>query len=290
MIRSMTGYGKYQQLLDQCKLSIEVKSLNSKQLDLAIRIPTELKHLEIDLRNRIADSIQRGKVDITIAFEDQKNGKTVRIDMQTAQAAYDQIEELSKRLGIEMPDNVVDIISKSPGFFAAAEPEPDPAMRQIVLEAVDKAIREFDAFRIKEGKVLMNDIIQRIEKILQLLDETASHEQSRHDTIKARLIKSINEFIEHQKFDPNRFEQELIYYLEKLDISEEKLRLRQHCNYFNETINDDNAGKKLGFITQEIGREINTLGSKANDAQIQRIVVQMKDELEKIKEQLFNIL
>lgn len=290
MIRSMTGYGKYQQLLDHCKLGVEVKSLNSKQLDLAIRIPTELKHLEIDLRNRIADSIQRGKVDITIAFEDQKNGKTVRIDMQTAQAAYDQIEELSKRLGIEMPDNVVDIISKSPGFFAAAEPEPDPAMRQIVLEAVDKAIREFDAFRIKEGKVLMNDIIQRIEKILQLLDETASHEQSRHDTIKARLIKSINEFIEHQKFDPNRFEQELIYYLEKLDISEEKLRLRQHCNYFNETINDDNAGKKLGFITQEIGREINTLGSKANDAQIQRIVVQMKDELEKIKEQLFNIL
>lgn len=290
MIRSMTGYGKYQQLLDQCKLSVEVKSLNSKQLDLAIRIPTELKHLEIDLRNRIADSIQRGKVDITIAFEDQKNGKTVRIDMQAAQAAYDQIEELSKRLGIEMPDNVVDIISKSPGFFAAAEPEPDPAMRQIVLEAVDKAIREFDAFRIKEGKVLMNDIIHRIEKILQLLDETASLEQSRHDTIKTRLIKSINEFIEHQKFDPNRFEQELIYYLEKLDISEEKLRLRQHCNYFNETINDDNAGKKLGFITQEIGREINTLGSKANDAQIQRIVVQMKDELEKIKEQLFNIL
>lgn len=290
MIRSMTGYGKYQQVLEHCKLTVEVKSLNSKQLDLAVRLPAELKHLEIDLRNRIADTIQRGKVDINIAYEDQKNGKAVRIDMLAAQAAYDQIEELSKRLGITMPENIVDILSKSPGFFAAAEPDPDPEAGLLVFEAVDKAIREFDAFRIKEGSVLMNDMTHRIEKILQLLDETASHEINRHETIKARLIKNINEFIEHQKFDPNRFEQELIYYLEKLDISEEKLRLRQHCNYFTETINDDNAGKKLGFITQEIGREINTLGSKANDAQIQRIVVQMKDELEKIKEQLFNIL
>ncbi|PKP53323.1 MAG: YicC family protein [Bacteroidetes bacterium HGW-Bacteroidetes-1] len=290
MIRSMTGYGKMQKIADGKKLTIEIKALNSKQLDLAMRLPADLKKMEFDLRNKLADTIQRGKVDFNVSIEDIDQKKAGRIDKQAAAAAYAQLQELAWDLQFKMPEDAASVLTRFPGFFATADTVFPDDFYEVLVSVSQEALKEFDAFRIQEGQVLLRDMLPRVGLILQLLDEVEPFENQRIDTLKNRLYKNAIEIADPAKFDPNRFEQELIYYIEKLDISEEKVRLKLHCEYFSESINDDYAGKKLGFITQEIGREINTLGSKANDAGMQRIVVQMKDELEKIKEQLFNVL
>ncbi len=292
MIRSMTGYGKVQQQHGQMKIIAEIKSLNSKQLDLVLRLPADFKMIEFELRNLIAESVKRGKVDFVVSVEGNGLLKSGRIDQQAATLAFQQIKETADSLSLPLPEDVFSILIKYPGVIANGEtdiPVPEE-LAEATIEACRQALASFDTFRAQEGAVLKSDIENRIYLILQLLDKVEPFENQRTEQLKQRLGKNIAEVSENLKFDPNRFEQELIYYLEKLDISEEKVRLRQHCRYFLEAVNEDFAGKKLGFIAQEIGREINTLGSKANDANIQRLVVQMKDELEKIKEQLFNIL
>lgn len=292
MIRSMTGYGKVQQQFGASKIIIEIKSLNSKQLDLNLRIPSDLKQLEIELRNRISETVKRGKVDLTVNVEGNGLLKAGRIDNEAAALAFTQLSDMAYALRIDMPDDVVSLLLKFPGVVVNGESETllPEEFAHAITETSSKALNAFDAFRLQEGVALKTDIVSHIALIISLLDEVSPFEEQRTELLKNRLTKNVSEVSENLKFDPNRFEQELIYYFEKLDISEEKVRLRQHCNYFMEAIDEDFAGKKLGFIVQEIGREINTLGSKANDANIQKLVVQMKDELEKIKEQLFNIL
>lgn len=292
MIRSMTGYGKAQQQVGATKITVEVKSLNSKQLDLNLRLPADLKQLELELRNKISDLVRRGKVDFMVGIEDAEAKKVGRIDPLAAASALDQLKTLAYDLRIALPDDLASLLLKFPGVITNSDGESlvSEALTLALPLLASEAFQNFDAFRAQEGQALRNDIVGHIQNIVQLLSEVTPFEVQRTELLKNRLMKNVAEVSENLKFDPNRFEQELIYYLEKLDVSEEKVRLQQHCNYFMEAVDEDFAGKKLGFIVQEMGREINTLGSKANDASIQRIVVQMKDALEKIKEQLFNVL
>ena len=292
MIRSMTGYGKAQQQVGATKITVEVKSLNSKQLDLNLRLPADLKQLELELRNKISDLVRRGKVDFMVGIEDAEAKKVGRIDPLAAASALDQLKTLAYDLRIALPDDLASLLIKFPGVITNIDGESlvSEALTLALPLLASEAFQNFDAFRAQEGQALRNDIVGHIQNIVQLLSEVTPFEVQRTELLKNRLMKNVAEVSENLKFDPNRFEQELIYYLEKLDVSEEKVRLQQHCNYFMEAVDEDFAGKKLGFIVQEMGREINTLGSKANDASIQRIVVQMKDALEKIKEQLFNVL
>ncbi len=292
MIRSMTGYGKAQQQVGATKITVEVKSLNSKQLDLNLRLPADLKQLELELRNKISDLVRRGKVDFMVGIEDAEAKKVGRIDPLAAASALDQLKTLAYDLRIALPDDLASLLIKFPGVITNSDGESlvSEALTLALPLLASEAFQNFDAFRAQEGQALRNDVVGHIQNIVQLLSEVTPFEVQRTELLKNRLMKNVAEVSENLKFDPNRFEQELIYYLEKLDVSEEKVRLQQHCNYFMEAVDEDFAGKKLGFIVQEMGREINTLGSKANDASIQRIVVQMKDALEKIKEQLFNVL
>ncbi|NOU45807.1 MAG: YicC family protein [Bacteroidales bacterium] len=290
MIKSMTGFGKSEFQTDNKKITIEIKALNSKQLDLSMRLSGDLKPYEYELRNKISAKVQRGKVDVAIMIENLLDKTSAQIDYDVVKAYHAQLEAMTYKLGIKMPDDIMGLVTRFPGIFATAEEVLSDDLIAMLNEATGKALIGFDTFRMQEGQVLKNEILSRIDLIMKLLLQVEPFELQRKEQIKTRLTKSLNELMDSGKFDENRFEQELIYYLEKLDITEEKVRLQQHCEYFIETIDEDNSGKKLGFISQEIGREINTLGSKANDVAIQRIVVQMKDELEKIKEQLFNIL
>lgn len=290
MIRSMTGYGKSQQLIARKKISVEIKALNSRQLDLSFRLPAELKQFEYELRNALVEKLHRGKIEFSISCEAGDAQPEIMIDSAMAEAAFEQLKALSKQLAIPVPDNSMELLMRFPGFFATTDVEFPEDFLENLIELSFEAFEAFDAFRQQEGSVLQEDMENRIHLILELLRKVAKFEENRTATLKQRLMRNLQDMGENTRFDENRFEQELIYYFEKLDITEEKTRLQQHCNYFLETVEELNAGKKLNFISQEIGREINTLGSKANDASIQHLVVQMKDELEKIKEQLFNVL
>lgn len=285
----MTGFGRAETYWGKRKVALDIKSLNSKQLDLVIRLPNEFRTIEFELRNMVAERLQRGKIDLTVNIESNvATGQMIQVE--AAREAWRQLEQLSFELGRPLPNDVFSLLIRFPGFFASSEPEAVDAFVVPLRQALSQAIDALDDFRMREGQVLKVELLGHLEQILSLLDQTEPYENQRIEQVKQRLSKNLAEFITQQKFDQNRFEQELIYYLEKLDITEEKVRLRQHCAYFAETINEDFAGKKLSFIAQEMGREINTMGSKANDAAIQRLVVQMKDGLEKIKEQLFNVL
>ena len=260
----------------------------SKQLDLQVKLPNELRFAELDFRNRIGTKLQRGKVDVVITITDTDLSQTYHIDQDIVKAYKDQIEAISIALNVAPADDMASILFRMPGIFNVPVENYDEAFVAKVAETLDQALDIVDGFRIQEGNTL--DLLHRVELILDLLGQVEPYEKSRHEVIKQRITKNLSELTTAGQYDENRFEQELIYYLEKLDITEEKVRLRQHCNYFNESCDDDQAGKKLGFIAQEMGREINTLGSKANEVNIQKIVVKMKDELEKIKEQVCNIL
>ena len=213
-----------------------------------------------------------------------------QIDADAVASYLRQINGISEELGIAPSTDMAALLFRMPGIFNAPEQSYDEVFVAKINETIDSVLDMVDRFRIQEGQTLKKDLLHRVELILGLLDQVEPFEKSRHDTIKQRLVKNLSELTTEGQYDENRFEAELIYYLEKLDITEEKVRLRQHCNYFNESCDEDQAGKKLGFISQEMGREINTLGSKANEVNIQKIVVKMKDELEKIKEQVLNIL
>ena len=289
MIHSMTGYGKAEQLYNANNICVEIKTLNSKQLDLSLKLPQELKASEFDYRNEISARLQRGKVDATITITNTDVAQNTHIEKEVVASYFEQINSISKEYNIPEAKDVASIVFRMPGIFVAPTQDYDDEFLAKIMETLVQALEMTDDFRAKEGIVLKKDLVKRVELILGYLAEVEPFEKNRHEIIKGKLQKNLQELTSGE-YDENRFEQELIFYLEKLDITEEKVRLRKHCDYFMETIDEEGAGKKLGFIAQEMGREINTLGSKANDADIQRLVVKMKDELEKIKEQLFNIL
>lgn len=290
MIHSMTGYGIAENICNGKKIVVEIKTLNSKQLDLAVKLPAELRMAELDFRNKIGAKLLRGKIDVTVSVTDTNLDQLAHIDGEVVASYYRQIQEISKCLDLDPCPNITEILFRMPGIFNSQEQKYDEDFVATVARTIDQALEVVDGFRVKEGLTLKKDLLHRVELILDLLGQVEPYEKSRHETIKQRLTRNLAELTTDGQYDENRFEAELIYYLEKLDITEEKVRLRQHCSYFNESCDEDQAGKKLGFIAQEMGREINTLGSKANEVNIQKIVVKMKDELEKIKEQVCNIL
>ena len=285
----MTGYGKAEQIFKSNNICVEIKTLNSKQLDLNMKLPQELKANEFDYRNEIATRLQRGKIDVMLTITNTDVAQNTHIEKEIIASYLEQIKGISKEYNIPESKDIAAILFRMPGIFALPQQEYDDEFLAKIMETMVKAIEITDDFRAKEGAILKKDLLHRVELILGYLGEVEPFEKNRHEIIKGKLLKNLQELTSGE-YDENRFEQELIFYLEKLDITEEKVRLRKHCDYFKESIDEEGAGKKLGFIAQEMGREINTLGSKANDADIQRLVVKMKDELEKIKEQLFNIL
>ena len=291
MLKSMTGYGKSVCELENKKVTIEIKSLNSKQLDVSVRMPGHYKEKEIILRNEISKQLARGKVDASVFVESINTTNTPIINQDVVKEYYEQLLNISSDLNLSDENDILPVIMGLPDTLKVEKQTLDQEEWNTVFEEIKNAIIECDEFRIQEGDALEKDIIKRIYNINNLLSEVDVFEQQRIDRIKKRIYNNLSEFVETEKIDNNRFEQEVIYYLEKIDITEEKVRLKNHCNYFLETANSEEPiGKKLGFITQEIGREINTLGSKANNADIQKLVIQMKDELEKIKEQVLNVL
>ena len=290
MIRSMTGYGIAESLYNTKKITVEIRTLNSKQLDLAVKLPNELRFAELDFRNRIGAKLFRGKIDAVITITDTSTEAVNKIDPDVVASYLRQINSISEELGIAPAADMASLIFRMPGIFNTPEQKYDEEFVAKITETLETAVETVDRFRIQEGQTLKRDLLHRVDLILGLLEQVEPFEKARHETIKQRLVKNLSELTTEGQYDENRFEAELIYYLEKLDITEEKVRLRQHCNYFRESSDEDQAGKKLGFISQEMGREINTLGSKANEVNIQRLVVMMKDELEKIKEQVLNIL
>ncbi|MBE9467299.1 MAG: YicC family protein [Bacteroidetes bacterium] len=291
MLKSMTGYGKSVCELENKKVTIEIKSLNSKQLDVSVRMPSYYKEKEIFLRNEISKQLSRGKIDASIFVESINTTNTPVINQAVVKNYYEQLQNISNDLNLSDENDILSVVMGLPDTLKVEKQKLNQEEWNTVFEEIKHAIMECDEFRIQEGDALEKDIIKRIYNINNLLSEVDVFEHQRIDKIKKRISDNLHEFVETEKIDNNRFEQEVIYYLEKIDITEEKVRLKNHCNYFLETANsEDPIGKKLGFITQEIGREINTLGSKANNLDIQKLVIQMKDELEKIKEQVLNVL
>ncbi len=290
MIRSMTGFGKAEKTLTDKKIHIEVRSLNSKQLDLNLKIPPELRPIENQIRQQSSNIALRGKTEVLISIQGQVEKAIQKIDIGAAKAYHYQLQKLAETLNVPLPDDIYSLLIRMPGMLTTDENELSEQLHAIILETLAAALHDFDEYRIQEGNALKEDLLQHLEQITNSLSQIEPLEEIRKEAVIQRINKGLEEVSGREAIDPNRFEQEMIYYLERLDITEEKVRLAAHCSYFMETIGEEQAGRKLSFITQEMGREINTIGSKANDASIQRLVVKMKDELEKIKEQLFNIL
>lgn len=291
MIKSMTGYGKQVAKEENRIISVEIRTLNSKQLDINLRIPQSLKHKEIEIRKSIGSGLERGKIDIIIVVEQDSVESASVVDINMAKHYYNELKSLAESINQNDYKDYISLLIKMPDVIVQKGLEINEGELESVTQCLTDALIAVDKFRIEEGAVLEKDIRLRINNILSLLAEVDSYEKQRTTKIKHRIKEKINNFIQEPVIDNNRFEQEMIYYIEKLDITEEKVRLDNNCKYFLDNLdNVESSGKKLGFITQEIGREINTMGSKANDSDLQRVVVLMKDELEKIKEQLFNIL
>lgn len=291
MILSMTGFGKSVVSIEGKKITTEIKSLNSKQLDLLVKIPQIYREKELDLRNDVARSLERGKVELFVTTEISEENSTANINIPVLTAYKAQIEKMSSELAIPLPDDWYATLLRMPDALKNDNAsEVSESELKALVESVAKAIKALMEFRIQEGKRLESFFKEKISNIRRLLLEVEPFEKERVEKIKARIQDSISK-LGQVDYDRNRFEQEMIYYIEKLDINEEKLRLTNHLDYFLETLETGHGqGKKLGFISQEMGREINTLGSKSNHAEMQRIVVKMKDELEQIKEQVLNVM
>ena len=291
MIKSMTGYGLAVHDSGNTKYTVEIKSLNSKFLELSLRIPKSFSDKEFQLRTECNKQIERGKVSLSINVEQtDKQVKAAGIDTALLKHYFEQLKAVSADLN-EPATNLFQLALGLPEVVKYDDESVSEEEWKIVEQTFNKALAAFQQYRKDEGSVLEQDIKGRIDFILQNLDRVIAEDPKRIPVIRERLNTFLSEAVNREGIDQNRFEQELIYYIDKLDITEEKIRLKTHCDYFIETLkNDDANGKKLGFISQEIGREINTIGSKANDATIQKLVVGMKEELEKIKEQLLNVL
>ncbi len=291
MILSMTGFGRSELETGQKKICIEIRALNSKQMDIILKLPSILKDKESDIRNEISKALIRGKVDVYISYEGNEEERGVAINKSIFKDYYNQIQALSTELGIPTGDDIVNTILRLPDTLKMDKAIITDEEWALILEGVIKAVQEVRQFRIQEGKCLKDDLLKRLSAIESLSEAIIPFEKSRLEKISNRIKDNLEELVGWDKVDKNRFEQELLYFIEKFDINEEKVRLNNHCKYFRDIVeNEDLAGRKLGFIAQELGREINTIGSKANDSTIQQMVVQMKDELEKIKEQINNIL
>jgi len=285
MIQSMTGYGKTVLQISTKKITIELKSLNSKNLDLNVRIPSYYREKELDIRKNLASALERGKIDFSIYIENNGGEVSSKINENTVKEYMSQLRNIVAGNDIELLKMAV----RLPDALKSEREELDEDEWKQIEEGIEQAIVEINKYRSDEGLVLLNDFVFRISNIDDLLGQVIELDPQRIEQVKEKLKKGIEEL--EVKVDQNRFEQELIYYIEKLDITEERVRLKNHLDYFKSALkSDDSNGKKLGFITQEIGREINTIGSKANFANMQKLVVQMKDELEKIKEQGLNVL
>ena len=290
MVKSMTGFGKGEAALRNKKITVEIRSLNSKQLDLSLRLPAVYRQSEYEIRNLIARTIQRGKVDVFVTVESQAVETSARINREVFREYLRQMNDTLSFSGIDAGyDAILPVIMRPPDVVATEAEAISEEEHAALLAAVEAAAAHLDAFREQEGAILIADLLRRVELIEQYKTEVVPFEKARTETVKARILDNLSKLA--VDVDRNRLEQEMIFYLEKLDITEEKVRLTNHCNYFREVASsEEGAGRKLGFIAQEMGREINTMGSKANEPNIQILVVKMKDELEKIKEQVLNIL
>ena len=295
MIKSMTGYGKAEAILETGKITVEVRSLNGKTADISIKTSIIPKDKEMAVRQKIATELTRGNIDFFATFEPNAADSAKKINMALAMEYYQQISELADKVGVSSlqtnnPNDLISTILRMPEVMDAKKQDVVTDENWPLVEAcIDEALKNINAFRSKEGEILYKDVTEKVANIMEFSKQIEQFEQERTDTIREKILSRFAEL--KTESDQSRLEQEMIFYIEKLDINEEKVRLRQHCRYFVETLdNDPNPGKKLGFIAQEMGREINTTGSKANHTEIQKLVVKMKDELEKIKEQSLNIL
>lgn len=286
----MTGFGKVTAELPSKKVTVEIKALNSKQLDLSTRIPAVYREKEMQVRNLLLQTLERGKIEFNIYVEYIGKDVPTQINPVAFENYYNQIKAIAERLQIALPSDWFQTLLRMPDVVKTDVQELDDAEWQVVENAVKEAIRQLRDFRIQEGAMLQKLFETKVGNIARLLSEVEVYEKERIEKIKARIMDNL-EKVAGQDYDKNRFEQEMIYYIEKLDVNEEKNRLDNHLKYFISTMESGQGqGKKLGFIAQEMGREINTLGSKSNHAEMQKIVVQMKDELEQIKEQVLNVL
>ncbi|MBR4037724.1 MAG: YicC family protein [Tidjanibacter sp.] len=289
----MTGFGKAEVCTENIKITVETRSLNGKQLDLSVKMPSRYRPFEYDIRSRVNKVLQRGKVDMFISYELIGEQNSVNINEPLFNAYAQRFMALTAGSGLgfssEVYGAIVTSIMRMPDVISQDQDAVGEEEQKALLEAVDKALAAHDAFRAQEGAVLIADLLGRVDKIQGYKQQVIPLEKARTVTIKQRIVDHLEQV--GVQYDANRLEQEMIFYIEKLDITEEKVRLDKHCDYFREVAaEEENVGRKLGFVAQEMGREINTLGSKANDSEIQILVVKMKDELEKIKEQVLNIL
>jgi uncharacterized protein (TIGR00255 family) len=288
MMQSMTGFGKSSGVFQSRKASIEIRTLNSKGLDLSVKIPSIYKEVEPQIRKMVAKVLNRGKIEFSIHIESEKAAEMNLVNKELATSIYDELKMLNNSWGQKESD-YLSMILRMPEVINTEGTAPDKEELMKVLELAEQACSQVRQFREKEGQDLKAEFNQRVAEISSLLQEIEPFEEERLRSTRERLQKGLDEF-PSDKMDNNRFEQELIYYIEKLDIAEEKMRLGNHIEYFLETMPMYQSGKKLGFIAQEMGREINTIGSKCNHSEMQKRVVQMKDSLEKIKEQILNTL
>lgn len=290
MLRSMTGYGKAECELSQKKVTIEIKSLNSKQMDLNTRISLVFREKDLEIRRELSDKLVRGKVDFILYTESLGEDAATKINAGIVKSYFRQLEQLSSDLNIPLNDNILQTILALPEVVKNEREELNDQEWKTILIKIGEAIQSLDGFRIQEGAILKQDLVFNVHAITALLSEVDQYEEERVTRIKDKIYEGLKD-ISIEQINENRLEQEMIFYLEKMDVNEEKVRLLNHCNYFLETLElPEPVGKKLGFIAQEIGREVNTLGSKANHLEMQKLVIQMKDSLEKIKEQLLNVL
>lgn len=285
MIYSMTGFGKSVVTLPGKKITIEIKSLNSKGVDLNVRIPSSLREKELSMRNHVAKTLKRGKIDLSVYVESTGGERSAQLNTPVIEAYMAQLKSIADGENVDF----LQMALRLPESIQTERETIDETTASAIMSGLEEAVGTLQDFRLTEGQALAQDFEQRIQTIGQLMETVKTKDQERIPSVRARLLKALEDLA--QTVDQNRFEQELVYYLEKYDITEEIVRLSNHLKYFITTMNSDESnGKKLGFITQEMGREINTIGSKANDAALQQLVVQMKDELEKIKEQVLNVL
>lgn len=294
MIKSMTGFGKSEITTQQRKITVETRSLNGKQLDLSVKLPARYRQYEYEIRNRVAKALQRGKVDVFITLENTTAGASVAtINAELFKSYSEQLMGLALASGLgassEVQSQVLASVMRLPDVVSSEMDAVSQEEGEALLKAVDEALAAHNEFRIQEGGVLIADLLHRVDLIQGYKQEVIPYEARRTEAIRQRILDQLSQLA--VGYDANRLEQEMIFYLEKLDITEEKVRLDKHCAYFREVAaGEENVGRKLGFVAQEMGREINTMGSKANDPEMQILVVKMKDELEKIKEQVLNIL
>ena len=288
-LRSMTGFGKAEGIVGSKKLTIEVRALNSKQLDLSVRLPSIYREKEMDVRMYITEHVIRGKVDVLVYYETMEAEKRIALNRPIMEAYYKELKQFSDEMGMSQVD-ILNAIIRIPEVLKPENTELSDEEWQGVFQVMVQAVQQLGAYRKIEGDKLLDEFNARIDRILEERNALLQPMEERNKRMREKLRNNVSELIPEDKIDQNRFEQELIYYLERLDISEEYQRLETNCSHFKDELRGGCQGKKLGFVAQEIGREINTIGSKANDAEMQRMVVVMKDELEKIKEQINNVL